>query len=61
MNDFSSKLALRYARQNGVIIGRVESLLLFIDNLPKDEIKSELIKILNQDQAFSEGLKNETK
>ena len=61
MNDFSSKLALRYARQNGVIIGRVESLLLFIDNLPKDEIKIELIKILNQDQAFSEGLKNETK
>ena len=61
MEDFSSKLALKYARQNGVIIGRVESLLLFLDNLPKDEIKSELIKILNQDEAFMEGLRNETK
>ena len=50
----------KYARQNGLLRGRLESILDFFDDMDKDLIKDYLEETIRLDREFDEGLKNET-
>ena len=46
-----------YARQNGKVIGKIEAILIFFDDLEKSDIKKRLREVLKSDKKFDKKMK----